>query len=177
VLVQYETRAKAFRRSTDEEEAPAMVLYRRITSLISRLASVQSKKAQPVEAALDGGWGSLPAAPENHRRGSSETGQRRTGFAAAQFPPVPPRHANDPALREHHEKPNKNCPLPPAPSLTGWGCNERERKAILLHPRSAKYRRARQKANSLAPTSYSTALSSRRLHSARARVRSARRAV
>jgi hypothetical protein len=45
-------------------------------------------------------------------------------------------------------KPAKLVCCRPPPALAEWDRNERERKAILLHPRSAKYKRARQKPNS-----------------------------
>jgi hypothetical protein len=45
-------------------------------------------------------------------------------------------------------KPAKLACCRPPPALAGWGRNKCERKAILLHPRSVKYKRARQKPNS-----------------------------
>jgi hypothetical protein len=51
-------------------------------------------------------------------------------------PHAHPAAANRPL--SHCQRNSKNCLLTPPPCLAGWGRNEGERKAILLHPRNAK---------------------------------------
>src|ERR1035437_3764543 len=83
------------------------------------------------------------------------TGLFRPGFsrdrAAARA--LPGRSAAAARLRSWRwgktaRKPAKLACGRPPPALAGWGRNEWERKAILLQPRSVKYKRAREKPNS-----------------------------